>query len=148
MTKHETDLFGEFLEAEAAALRCALQNWDEIKSGEREPVALSAQKEFALILFDRGTRRLRDINAALSRIEEGSFGECVDCDQSIQSKRLEAIPWASRCLTCEQNKEPESQESPTALRREKTDETKSFRKRCSRAQRPRSRLRGARRSSV
>jgi DnaK suppressor protein len=137
MTKHETDLFAEFLETEAFALRSALQNWDEIKSGEREPVALSAQKEFALILFDRGTRRLRDINAALSRIDEGSFGECVDCDQLIPSKRLEAIPWASRCLSCEQNKEEE-----------KSDETTPFRKRCSPAQRPRSLVRGAHGSSV
>jgi RNA polymerase-binding transcription factor DksA len=148
MTKHETDLFEEFLETEATALRGALQNWDEIKSGEREPVAVSAQKEFALILFDRGTRRLRDINAALSRIEEGCFGECVDCDQEIPAKRLEAIPWASRCLPCEQNKEQESQETPSALRGEKADETTPFRKRCSPAQRPRGLVRGAHGSSL
>lgn len=143
MTKDETDLFGEYLEGEAAALRSALQNWGEIKSGEREPVAVSAQKEFALLLFDRGSRRLRDINAALRRIEEGSFGECIDCGQEIPEKRLEAIPWASRCVRCE-----ESKEIVTTLKWEKTDETTSFRKRSPREKRPRSLVRGARGSGI
>lgn len=138
MTKDETDLFGEYLEGEATALRSALQNWREIKSGEREPVAVSAQKEFALLLFDRGSRRLRDINAALRRIEEGSFGECVECGQEISEKRPEAIPWASRCVRCEENRE-----IVTTLKWEKSDEATSFRKRSPRAKRPRSLVRGS-----
>jgi DnaK suppressor protein len=47
----------------------------------------------------------RDIHAALHRIQEGVYGLCVDCDEPISPKRLEAVPWASRCLSCQENAE-------------------------------------------
>ena len=41
---------------------------------------------------------LTEVNAALKRIEDGTYGLCVVCGQPIPEKRLEAIPWASRCV--------------------------------------------------
>jgi RNA polymerase-binding transcription factor DksA len=143
MTKCDTNALGETLEAKAAALRCALQNWGEIKTGDREPLALAGQKEFALILFDRGLRRLRDITAALRRMKDGSFGDCAECGQAIPDKRLTAIPWASRCVRCQETKE-----TAAVFEKEKVDETTSFRKRSPHAERPRSLVRGAYSSRV
>ena len=48
---------------------------------------------------------LRDIRAALSRIQDGVYGLCLDCDEPISPKRLEAVPWASRCLSCQESAE-------------------------------------------
>ncbi|GCE49639.1 TraR/DksA family transcriptional regulator [Thermosporothrix hazakensis] len=41
---------------------------------------------------------LAEVQDALKRIDEGTYGRCVDCGQPIPEKRLEAMPWASRCV--------------------------------------------------
>ena len=46
--------------------------------------------------------KLKLIDAALRRLEEGAFGECEDCGRPIALKRLEAIPWASRWVPCQE----------------------------------------------
>ena len=48
---------------------------------------------------DRGLLAL--IDEALKRIEAGEFGECVNCGEPVQEKRLEAVPWARYCLKCQ-----------------------------------------------
>jgi DnaK suppressor protein len=48
---------------------------------------------------------LRLIAEALERLQGGSFGECVNCGQEIQAKRLEAIPWARYCIKCQELQE-------------------------------------------
>ena len=45
------------------------------------------------------------VQQALRRIEEGTYGTCVDCGQPIPEKRLEAIPWAARCIKDEEKLE-------------------------------------------
>ncbi|HZO74585.1 MAG TPA: TraR/DksA C4-type zinc finger protein [Ktedonobacteraceae bacterium] len=45
------------------------------------------------------------VQRALKRIEEGTYGTCVDCGQPIPEKRLEAIPWAARCIKDEEKLE-------------------------------------------
>ena len=41
---------------------------------------------------------LTEVESALKRIEDGTYGRCVDCGKFIPEKRLEAIPWAARCV--------------------------------------------------
>ncbi len=48
---------------------------------------------------------LTEVEAALRRIDEGTYGKCVNCGQPIPEKRLEAIPWASRDVKCEEQLE-------------------------------------------
>jgi DnaK suppressor protein len=45
------------------------------------------------------------VRAALERLDEGSYGQCESCDRDISTARLKALPWASRCLSCEQEQE-------------------------------------------
>ncbi len=45
------------------------------------------------------------INAALKRIEDGTFGRCIDCDAEIPKARLTAIPYAAYCIECERKHE-------------------------------------------
>lgn len=56
------------------------------------------------LLFSQSTNErimLRLITEALERLQNGSFGECTNCGQEIQPKRLEAIPWARYCIKCQ-----------------------------------------------
>lgn len=45
---------------------------------------------------------LRRIDAALQRIQAGTYGTCVHCEKSVQNGRLEAVPWARHCIDCQE----------------------------------------------
>jgi DnaK suppressor protein len=45
------------------------------------------------------------VRGALERLDEGSYGQCESCEGDISTARLKALPWASRCLSCEQEQE-------------------------------------------
>ena len=48
---------------------------------------------------------LQNLRRALERIAQGKFGECSECANDIEPKRLEAIPWARYCLKCQELRE-------------------------------------------
>lgn len=56
-------------------------------------------------LFDRHIRDLRDIEQARTRIDEGTYGICTDCEEEIIFERLQARPTATRCIYCQQQHE-------------------------------------------
>jgi len=58
-----------------------------------------------LALLQMRGETLARIDAALRRLEAGTYGVCGDCNQPIASERLRALPFASRCLPCEQARE-------------------------------------------
>jgi RNA polymerase-binding protein DksA len=51
-------------------------------------------------LREREEQRLVQIEAALQRIEDGSFGLCSSCGKRVNPERLEALPWATDCIDC------------------------------------------------
>ncbi len=54
-----------------------------------------------LALRDRSTRQLEAVDAALARLEDGTFGICRNCGRPISEERLEARPWAALCIECQ-----------------------------------------------
>lgn len=48
---------------------------------------------------------LQNLRQALERLGRGTFGQCAECGNEIELKRLEAIPWARYCLTCQELRE-------------------------------------------
>jgi len=79
----------------------ALELYDD---GVKDSVDLSVQdlnKEIALRLGERSSKVVADIDQALLRIEEGTYGICVRCSQPIDERRLEAIPTARYDATCQ-----------------------------------------------
>lgn len=48
---------------------------------------------------------LRDIDDALVRLRDGSYGTCMECGIEITKKRLEAVPWARYCVTCQDRRQ-------------------------------------------
>jgi len=65
------------------------------------------EQDLAIGLLQNGQQVLGDIAAALDRIEAGTFGRCVSCGKEIPEGRLTALPYASRCIACEQQVEKE-----------------------------------------
>ena len=59
--------------------------------------------EFALIQMKAET--LDQINQALSRLDEGAYGYCLECGEEIPERRLRALPFAIRCKDCEESLE-------------------------------------------
>jgi DnaK suppressor protein len=57
------------------------------------------------LLFSQSTTErnmLKLIEEALVRINDGSYGECANCGEDIQPKRLDAIPWTPHCIRCQE----------------------------------------------
>ena len=60
------------------------------------------------LLFSQSTNErntLKLIEEAIDRIAEGIFGECINCGDEINQKRLDAIPWAPHCIKCQELQE-------------------------------------------
>jgi DnaK suppressor protein len=54
-----------------------------------------------LALRDRAEQHLALVDAALARLDDGSFGACLRCGKPIGPDRLEALPWAEHCIDCQ-----------------------------------------------
>jgi DnaK suppressor protein len=54
-----------------------------------------------LALRDKSAAQLEAVEAALARLDGGTYGTCIDCGRSVAPARLEAIPWAARCIDCQ-----------------------------------------------
>ncbi len=63
---------------------------------------MSLARETDLAQKSRDRVLLNSVDAALKRISEGTFGQCLNCEQEINAKRLEAIPWVRDCITCQE----------------------------------------------
>jgi DnaK suppressor protein len=81
----------------------------EVDSGSVQDLADKAEssytKEFLLSLSDAERVRLRKIDDALTRLAKDEFGICRSCGKLVCDKRLKVIPWASRCITCQEKEE-------------------------------------------
>ena len=65
----------------------------------------SYTKEFLFSLSNTERDTLQLVDEALVRLEDRRFGVCVVCDEVLDKKRLEAVPWAKRCISCQEKQE-------------------------------------------
>ena len=106
MTKNELKKYQQILEARLAELETFVRNREGIAI-EKSPDALdevqhAAERELAIRNLDRESNLLRNVRAALRRIDEGSFGVCLHCEEDISPKRLAAVPWTPFCIQCQE----------------------------------------------
>ncbi len=106
MTKNELKKYRETLEAKQAELATFVRNREGIAI-EKSPDALdevqhAAERELAIRNLDRESNLLRNVRAALRRIDEGTFGVCLHCEEDISPKRLNAVPWTPFCIQCQE----------------------------------------------
>ena len=97
--------FQDALERKQAELVHVLRKRDGIaiekSADEMDEIQDASERDLAIRNVDRESKLLRDVKAALRRIPDGSFGTCIDCESAISPKRLAAVPWAPRCIQCQ-----------------------------------------------
>jgi DnaK suppressor protein len=88
----------------------------ELESGNRHRGALAIEtspeeldqiqqfqdRDLAIEAIDRDSKLLREVRSALGRINNDTFGICLDCEQEIGAKRLAAVPWTAFCIACQE----------------------------------------------
>ncbi len=81
-------------------------------------------REINFILSDRDRVKLKQIDDALERMDEGTYGVCESCGLEIAEERLEAMPFSRLCRDCQQDEEREAK----SQRRAADDEPNAYRK--------------------
>jgi DnaK suppressor protein len=61
----------------------------------------AAERDLAIRQIESDFSRLQSVKLALARIEDGTYGTCLLCEEEISPKRLQALPWASYCIRCQ-----------------------------------------------
>lgn len=110
--------FQEVLERKAAAMIHALRQRDgvaiEKSADQMDEIQYACERDMAIRTIDRESALLHEVKAALRRIGDDSFGTCMDCGLAISPKRLLAVPWASRCILCQETADREGTTETTA----------------------------------
>jgi DnaK suppressor protein len=106
MIKTDLETFRTVLRAKLQELAGNSRRLESI-AVERSPDMLEelqykADRELAIVGFTRDSSIRRDIELALTRIDDGTFGSCLHCEQEISSRRLEAVPWTPFCVRCQE----------------------------------------------
>ena len=109
-----TDRYRDILMEERTRVTAAINNFHENNSGSLEDeteeetydnhladsATATLSREIEYTLEENSEHVLRAINEALQRIDEGTFGTCGRCGKPIAEERLDAIPYANRCIDC------------------------------------------------
>ena len=106
MTKTQAATIEKTLRTKRAELIVALRQIDDIRiervSEELDQIQNKVNRELAVSEINRNSRLLREVDAALERLRDGSFGTCRHCEEEVSAKRLVAIPWAALCIGCQE----------------------------------------------
>ena len=109
MEKAKIAKFEELLNKKREELRRSLSRTQEEHNeaqdfgrdeGDRATASLSKEMTFRQKAQERGLLQL--VEAAIGRINGGTFGECLHCGQDISVNRLTAVPWSRYCITCQE----------------------------------------------
>jgi len=107
--------FQDILERKQAELVRVLRKLDDIaietSADQMDQIQYASERDLAIRNVDRDSGLLRQVKASLRRIHDSSFGVCVECDEAISPKRLAAVPWAPRCIQCQNAADRERQEN-------------------------------------
>ena len=75
----------------------------EAVADEMDRLQAQMGRDIAVQSLDRTSTLLKDVRAALGRIEDDMYGVCLRCEEPIAEKRLKAIPWAACCVDCQES---------------------------------------------
>ncbi|HNV85365.1 MAG TPA: TraR/DksA C4-type zinc finger protein [Candidatus Omnitrophota bacterium] len=70
-------------------------------------------REFSLDIASNEQKVLNEIEAALQKMEDGTYGKCEICDDKIKIERLKAVPYARLCVKCKQEEERKAKRKPS-----------------------------------
>ena len=78
---------------------------DQTQDNLADTATATLDREIDYTLEENSEHVLEAIDAALKRIEDGTYGTCVNCGKPIAEERLAAIPWATHCIDCKRLEE-------------------------------------------
>ncbi len=121
MDKKKVDYFKKRLEERQRQLRVNVSRTEQDGRSSAEDTAQdvadkaasSYNKEFLFHQSNSERQLLQMVEGALSRIREGTFGQCISCGKDINPKRLEAVPWTRHCIECQERAEQGRLEAAT-----------------------------------
>lgn len=106
MSKTQLKSFRETLETKRNELMAGGSDRDEIlienAAEEFDRLQQQLNREVAIRNLDRESKLLKEVRAAIARLDKGTFGICLRCDEEIPEKRLKAVPWAGLCVSCQE----------------------------------------------
>ncbi len=119
MEDRQLTYYAALLQAKEAELISGLNNREGLAT-EAEPdffdeIQRAADRALLIESLDRNSALLRSVRAARARIADGTYGECLRCEEPIAPKRLAAVPWAALCLHCQEAADLERAEREDAL---------------------------------
>jgi len=103
LLKKREDLVLEISRRSKASTESAAQDIGDIL----DSVSEERTRELDLILTDREKRKLAQIDDAIDRIEENTYGLCEECGIKIPKARLKVLPFATYCVECQEKNERE-----------------------------------------
>ncbi len=74
----------------------------ETSPDELDRIQHAGDRDIAIDNLVRESTQLAEVRSALRRVNAGTFGFCVGCEEKINPRRLAAIPWASFCIVCQE----------------------------------------------
>lgn len=109
MTQKQMRAVRQRLEGELERIETGIERPRLAESSGDEGDQGQAMQEATLAVGAAETfwRRRQDIESAIEALEAGEYGVCEDCGDKIAPRRLEAAPWARRCVACEEERERE-----------------------------------------
>jgi DnaK suppressor protein len=110
MTKKEMEKYRRLLEDKKALLSAEIaktrsaeeETTDEATQDIADKAVSSYTREFLYSLTDGERSTLLQIDDAITRIDEATYGLCINCGSLLAEKRLNAVPWAPYCLDCQE----------------------------------------------
>jgi DnaK suppressor protein len=106
MTKNELNAFRNVLETRQTDLRNGSRSREalaiETSPDDLDRIQHANERDMAIGNLERGSSQLAEVRNALRRVDAGTFGFCVGCEEKINPKRLAAVPWASFCIVCQE----------------------------------------------
>ena len=109
MTEKQVQAFRETLETRLQQARGRSERANGLHVEQEPDPVDDAQsmslRELAVHVMNTDWQVQKAIEAALRRIESGQYGRCEECDEPIVLQRLKALPWATRCVACQEETE-------------------------------------------
>ena len=120
MSVIDTDRFRDVLLQERQRVKAAIDNLHEENPGSigdetgedavydnhlADTATVTYDRELGYTLEENSEHVLAEIEAALKRIDDGTYGVCTNCGEPIAVERLEARPWATLCIDCKRQRE-------------------------------------------
>jgi RNA polymerase-binding protein DksA len=116
----DANQFRDALTQERRRIQAALDNLHEENPGSindetgedaaydnhlADTATVTYDRELDYTLEENAEHMLSEIDSALGRIDDGSYGKCTNCSRDIAAERLEARPWATLCIDCQRSRE-------------------------------------------